>query len=1149
MQQTELQWGPEARAVIASGPRVAERFLLEELDRILDRNPLALLGEPVRLVVPSKSFRRHLLERLVDRRGRAIAGLDCVTHHGLASRIAETAGAGGLASVDLLPLVARRLARRERSLAATLDDLDDGYAAILTSVMDLLDAGLDEAHVEALVEALEVEGPEVATRLEVERAQALLRIAAQASRRLAASGAGRNSHLLALAAELVQRAPEVLPSTTVLVYGYNDATGLTTDLLLALLKNYGGLMVLEDPSDPADPETPDPGRRFARNFRAHVETAVPIERLAERPPESTLALFEAGGTEAEVREVARRVQRLVTAGVRPERIGVVVRQLEPYRRALRVELDRLAVPFSGVARSGPLDPRALGLTGLLDLLKHRERTPIERWLDAAGLRGAERVDLETGLNSLGVARLEEAARLEPERYVHAAGLPLPVRTGLRAGAPESGKSGRARSGAGRRYLATERLSAACAQAARLLERFDAWASAKRFEEHSGHLDAMLRDDLNRTEADNPEAHTPGGEVDSGIAAAIGAFVASVPAETRLDFGEFTRLAAAELRSFGATELGGSGAGVQVLDVTEARSRTFEHLFVLGMNRGVFPRVVKEDPLLPDRLRDVLGRHGHGVLPDLHRKLSGFDEERYLFAQLLGSSPAVTLSWLDVDDEQNLRTPSPLVERLRCSPGPAARSPAGSADDAAAAEGESALPVERAPGLLPPDAADGELPASAVERALSEGLYGGRERFAAVLPLAFAENRADGRAGAAAEHDTRALAAARVRLLDEYDPVRGTEAGEAAYARLGPFFGLVGAASAEADPRHGGRLFVTTLEAIARCPWRTFLERLLRLEPLPDALEALPAVSPLLIGNLVHRTLDSIANTGLERRIDSVEDARSIEGTRLGWPSGDELESHLRRAAKALAFDEGIALAGFDRVLADVARAYLDAALETDWLEAGPGERPASRFPVVASEIYGRLDWPEPAAEIAFKADRLDRNGDRLLFTDYKTGKGLRGPRYQTQTRRLLIDGVRAGELLQAALYARAGGGEEDAGRYLFLNPLLPPDREREVLVRANDDEIAALVDRAVAATLGAWREGAFFPRLAEPDRNAEPVLCRYCDVAEACLRGDSTQRGRIRGWVERLRDGVTAADEDGTRAGRDRAATATWYLADPSFEA
>ena len=69
-------------------------------------------------------------------------------------------------------------------------------------------------------------------------------------------------------------------------------------------------------------------------------------------------------------------------------------------------------------------------------------------------------------------------------------------------------------------------------------------------------------------------------------------------------------------------------------MTEARARTFDHLFLIGLNRDVFPRSMREDPLLPDDLRRILQR----VLPDVPIKRAGFDEERYLFAQLLSARP-------------------------------------------------------------------------------------------------------------------------------------------------------------------------------------------------------------------------------------------------------------------------------------------------------------------------------------------------------------------------------------------------------------------------------------------------------------------------------------------------------------------------------
>ena len=100
--------------------------------------------------------------------------------------------------------------------------------------------------------------------------------------------------------------------------------------------------------------------------------------------------------------------------------------------------------------------------------------------------------------------------------------------------------------------------------------------------------------------------------------------------------------------------------MQLLSVMEARARTFDHLLLVGLNRGVFPRVVSEDPLLPDGVRRAL----RDVLPELPVKREGVDEERFLFAQLMASSESVVLSWSATDDGGRARPPSPLVERLR-----------------------------------------------------------------------------------------------------------------------------------------------------------------------------------------------------------------------------------------------------------------------------------------------------------------------------------------------------------------------------------------------------------------------------------------------------------------------------------------------------
>ena len=112
----------------------------------------------------------------------------------------------------------------------------------------------------------------------------------------------------------------------------------------------------------------------------------------------------------------------------------------------------------------------------------------------------------------------------------------------------------------------------------------------------------------------------------------------------------------------------------MLSVIEARARSFDHLFLLGLNRDSFPRQVREDPLLPDRLRQAIERD---VLPQIPIKRIGFDEERYLFAQLLSSARQVTLSWQACDDDGKAR-PAFAAGRAPAAGGRRRRSPLWSA---------------------------------------------------------------------------------------------------------------------------------------------------------------------------------------------------------------------------------------------------------------------------------------------------------------------------------------------------------------------------------------------------------------------------------------------------------------------------------------
>lgn len=1130
--QTVARAPTPGSVVLVSGARAAEEALLADLDALLSPGSstglpagildLALLARPVRIVVPSRSLRDHLAAAIVRRHGRAVAGVVVQTLRALALEILERTGsARPLRGSALFDVLVRRMAREEASLHQGLDGLVDGYKAVSATVRDLLDAGLvptllGEEPVldlaEAADEALATDGPEQAGEVAVARARALVRTAASVARAQHLLGVGRTAQLLTAAEQALRRDPDAAaPARAVLVAGFADATGVATDLLVALLERPGSRFYLDRPPDPGGAKDALE-EAFAERLRRRLElSAGEVSAsfpLLEAP---RLECFEAPGGEAEVLEAARRVRTLLDTGARPEGIALVARDLEGYRLHLPRLLASQGIPFHAPTLRTSPDPAGRLARGLVELLRRGGEIAVDRWLDlcspasfTAGSGpdgdGSTLLELRLAFHAQGAGRLAQAAELRPEEVLRRdtngrSGLPLPLFHGLAAegdddpssdlqnGEGPSGGAVRAR----RRWLEGEALVAAVAAAQRLLtwlhERPEGAPAERWFDE----LHAMLRRDL---------GWRPGGDAPPGtVEAALEELRRQIPGILDLERDELTLLVEGALEEIGRRPLAGLGGGVRVLDVTETRGLTFDHVFLLGLNRDLFPRVVREDPLLADDLRRVLQR----VLPDTPLKTRGHDEERHLFAQLLSASPRVTLSWQILDDEGSPRAPSPLLARLRWGRDPLPE------------------PTRAAPRFAPPAAGDTAL-RSAAEHATLAGLYGGRERFAGLLPLV------DG----VGDERGRALLAG----LSEIDP--GLPA-----PPPGPYFGFIGALGGAGDPRRR-ELWVTHLEHVAACPWQAFVQRLLRVEPVPDPLAALPDLGALLVGQLVHAALEAIVRRTLEPDGHPAHPPRAELEAVLArapvlvpWPDAAELDELLDTAAHELLIEEGIGLPGLARPLAARARPYLEAARDELWPAGGEAQ-------VLGAEVVGVVTLPgsDPARRLRFRADLVTTGEDGPQLIDFKTGKPVSDAKQPATRARHLERAVARGERLQAVAYAlaleaRGGGG------YLFLKPELAPEH-RHTTVEAGAGSLRQPFEHATGGVLEVWDQGAFFPRLVDPDTLEEPGRCQWCTVAEACLRGDSGARRRLVEGVE-----TWTAEELEGRLGdpQRRALLAGWRLA------
>jgi hypothetical protein len=1088
------------RLITCRGARATEERLLADLARLqaaAHEDP-RLLAKPVRLIVSSRPLREHLAARIPRRLDGAALGVAIHTLWSAARQILDETGQRFAPGDPLYEVLVRREAGREPALRALYEVLSEGHGLVTATVRDFLSAGLRRGQSEELPSLLAALDPP-----ECERALALARVAERTARSLDAWGARRTGDLLQLAARALERGASALPSRALLVHGFADATGQATALLRALLRR-GAIIYLDAPPDPASPERHDRGAAFGARFRRRLAAAAMAEEAAAEPQTPPrLTLLEAAGAEAEVREVAYRIHELLEEGEPPESIGIVARDLAPYAVALRRLLPALAIPFSAGALVGPggapagFFPAHRRLVAVLEMLRGGQELIVDRWLDACGAAALveHREELRLALRSLGATRLREAAALDAAEILQGrSSYPLPSRQGIvettYSESPVEGEGETTAVQSPRRRLPAPALAAAIAHANRLLGLLDAWPERAVVADHLAHTAALLGEHL-------------GWDARRGAAwrALLDELQAAIPPQLALRFDEYLLLLGGRAESFGVEPLGGEGGGVQVLDVAHARSLTFDHLFVLGLNRDVFPRSVREDPLLPDAVRQCL----QCQLPDLPLKHLGSEEERFLFAELCSAAPSVTLSWQWTDEEGRPRSPSPLVERLRLS---------------------AAVDVQRLPRLWtrvlqPPFAGTERRPRPLRDCLKLAALAGDRRSFAELLPLALRGAEVDRSASEAAE-----LARARIGILEEQDPDLGTLDGRMRAALPSPYLGFIAPlrAAVAGDPREGA-LFVTTLESLARCPWRTFLTRLLRIEVMPDPLAALPGIAALPLGATVHRALAQIVVEALGRRPSTLLAAQRAGAGAVGRPPPFELVRVVEQQAAAVASEEGIRLCGLQRVLATMTLPLVTRALELDWAAEG------APLAVLGAEVLGEgrvIDSAGGARRIGFRADRAD-NVERLRLSDYKTGRPLSAGHSAETRRSHLIAALERGEWLQAAVYASSA--PEVSGRYLFLQPDFPAERAALELT-SDDPAVREVLPRVLQALLAAWDEGVFVPRLEEVT-GREPAACRSCNVAEACVRGDSGARRRWRSVLLRAAESSTPAV---------RCAAALWRL-------
>jgi ATP-dependent helicase/DNAse subunit B len=532
---------------------------------LLDRYLAALDSEPV-LIVPNRPDVERVERDLLTRTG-ALFGGSIGTFDDLFERIAG----------------ARRSLSDEQRALLIADVIGDvslnglGRSARFAGFADELGRQIAELE-SGLVDPSRVDGD-------------LGRLYAAYRAELEARGVHSRDAIRRLAVERVTSEFEAWGSSPVFAYGFEDLTGAEWELLRALAGRtdvtvsipyepgraaFESLRATVDDlaglADGCVEQFPPRFHEYAAPALAHLERGLFCDDVTPPPPlEGAVRFLEGAGTRATLELVAEEILRLLRGGADPEAIGIVLPSVEHWRAPLETAFGTLGVPFAIEGRlrlaQTPYGRALVGLTRFAWLGGgRRELYGFLRSPYSGVPRG--KVDFLEG--RMRGRAINAHDRVEAETLaLH--GHPFPIVRDL----PE----------------AATPLAGLRAAAAAMLRNAYGLQRPPATEEARGDLRAYeavaeLADELEDWNA------APQQIVDA--------------------------LERASVRGAGAFEPG----RIAVVDLLRARTRSFEVVFLLGLEEGRLPRRTQASPFLDDEGRRTLG--GRLVKPD------SVARDRYLF---------------------------------------------------------------------------------------------------------------------------------------------------------------------------------------------------------------------------------------------------------------------------------------------------------------------------------------------------------------------------------------------------------------------------------------------------------------------------------------------------------------------------------------
>ena len=850
----------------------------------------------------------------------------------------------------------------------------------------------------------------------------------------------------------------------------------------------GGTVIDLDREEPAD-RGASAGRRLDRVQRFVFETGADVSSTshADAPADESVDLFSAAGEGQECVEIARRIHRAAAAGLSFDRIAILVRQPAAYLPLVEDALGRAGIP--AYITRGTQRPNPAGRAFLSLLACAGERLSATRFAEYL---------------SLGQTPEPAAGGAPPRRevpWVEPAGEQLVLKSpdepsGSEDGA-DSGAAGtpaaEADVGAGEDAAPAGALRVP-AQWERLLVDAAVVGGAERWTERLAGLDAEFRLRL-REAGDEDDGHRSYLERQIDRLETLQAFalplirflddlperadwalwlerlgelatmalrrpetVLEVLAELRplaqvdeVGLAEVERILAERLRfsrnqppkrRFGRVFVGG---------VEEAAGRSFDLVFVPGLAEGVFPRRTGEDPLLLDERREALRQAGYRLTGNERRT---WREQLLLRLAIGAASRRLVVSYPRVDLVQG-RARVPSLYALDVLRGAEGRLPDLDELGRRAEAGGAAVVGWPAPEE-PEDAVD----ESEFDLALLRPYLG------AGAPVAQRRGRARFLLESN-EHLKRALEARGRRWRRPWFPVDG----------------LVDASPEALEALVAQRSYSpTALQHYAACPYRFFLQAVLRLYP-RDELVQLEQLDPMTRGSIFHEIqfrlfgalkeadLLPVAADNLEAVFERLDDV--LDSSERDYR--EQLAPPIERVWKAEFEGLRADLRGWLRQVADEGGQWKPIHAELSFGLRRSGDRDPHSCPEPAEVL--------DIARLRGSIDLVEEDADgRLRVTDHKTGRAVHAGGG------LVIGG---GKVLQPVLYSLAAERvlerEVVSGRLFYCT-----QRGDYSTVSVPLDERSRGAARRLLQKVDEALESGFLP--AAPAKDA----CRYCDYRRVC---------------------------------------------------